>query len=143
MKPAATEFRVRVNGEAVAQAIVDFSDQLEISVVNSSGENGAVLALTVSSPSDLKSVENIQIDNKILSPGDTVTISLEEVPLATATHLISGSSHTVLVPQTRDDVVCSFCGKSKDDVAKMIAGPMAFICNECIVTCQEIVADET
>jgi len=27
---------------------------------------------------------------------------------------------------------CSFCGKSQNEVKKLIAGPTAFICNECI-----------
>jgi hypothetical protein len=32
-------------------------------------------------------------------------------------------------------LVCSFCGKDKDDVGKLIAGPAVFICNECIDLC--------
>ena len=37
---------------------------------------------------------------------------------------------------------CSFCGKTQDEVAKLIAGPGAYICNECIDLCNEIIADE-
>ena len=37
---------------------------------------------------------------------------------------------------------CSFCGKSQDQVRRLIAGPGAYICNECIALCQEIVADD-
>ena len=37
---------------------------------------------------------------------------------------------------------CSFCGKSQDEVAKLIAGPDVFICDECIGLCNEIVHDE-
>ncbi len=37
---------------------------------------------------------------------------------------------------------CSFCGKSQDQVRRIIAGPGAYICNECIALCQEIVADD-
>jgi ATP-dependent Clp protease ATP-binding subunit ClpX len=37
---------------------------------------------------------------------------------------------------------CSFCGKSQDEVAKLIAGPGAYICNECIDLCNEIIEDE-
>ena len=37
---------------------------------------------------------------------------------------------------------CSFCGKTQDEVAKLIAGPNAYICNECIDLCNEIIADE-
>ena len=37
---------------------------------------------------------------------------------------------------------CSFCGKSQDQVAKLIAGPGAFICNECVELCNEIIDDD-
>lgn len=37
---------------------------------------------------------------------------------------------------------CSFCGKSQDQVIKLIAGPDVFICDECIKLCTEIVAAE-
>ena len=33
---------------------------------------------------------------------------------------------------------CSFCTKDKDSVAKLIAGPGVYICNECIDLCNEI-----
>ena len=37
---------------------------------------------------------------------------------------------------------CSFCGKSQDEVKKLIAGPMVYICDECIGLCNEIIQDE-
>ena len=37
---------------------------------------------------------------------------------------------------------CSFCGKDQDDVAKLIAGPGVYICNECVSLCDRILADE-
>ena len=37
---------------------------------------------------------------------------------------------------------CSFCGKSQDEVKKLIAGPSVHICNECIDICNEIIADD-
>jgi hypothetical protein len=37
---------------------------------------------------------------------------------------------------------CSFCGKDKDSVAKMVAGPGVYICSECIGLCTEILASE-
>ena len=37
---------------------------------------------------------------------------------------------------------CSFCGKTQDQVAKLIAGPGAYICNECIELCNEIIDDD-
>ncbi|WP_210546700.1 ATP-dependent Clp protease ATP-binding subunit ClpX [Rhodoferax sp. PAMC 29310] len=37
---------------------------------------------------------------------------------------------------------CSFCGKSQDEVKKLIAGPSVFVCDECIDLCNEIIRDE-
>ena len=39
-------------------------------------------------------------------------------------------------------VFCSFCGKSQDEVRKLIAGPKVYICDECIDLCNDIIADE-
>ena len=36
---------------------------------------------------------------------------------------------------------CSFCGKHQDQVAKIIAGPGAYICNECVRLCVDILDD--
>lgn len=41
-----------------------------------------------------------------------------------------------------DDLLCSFCGKSQDEVKKLIAGPSVYICDECIQLCTEIIAEE-
>ncbi|MBI5558112.1 MAG: ATP-dependent Clp protease ATP-binding subunit ClpX [Deltaproteobacteria bacterium] len=40
------------------------------------------------------------------------------------------------------DVICSFCGKSQDEVRKLIAGPNVYICDECIDLCNEIVSED-
>ncbi|HBK85625.1 MAG TPA: ATP-dependent Clp protease ATP-binding subunit ClpX [Firmicutes bacterium] len=40
-------------------------------------------------------------------------------------------------------VKCSFCGKSQDQVKKLVAGPGVYICDECIELCMEIVDEET
>ena len=40
------------------------------------------------------------------------------------------------------NVRCSFCGKSQDEVDRIIAGPGVFICNECIRVCANIVEDD-
>ncbi|OUM96115.1 MAG: ATP-dependent protease ATP-binding subunit ClpX [Thermobacillus sp. ZCTH02-B1] len=37
---------------------------------------------------------------------------------------------------------CSFCGKSQDQVRKLVAGPGVYICDECIELCTEIVEEE-
>ena len=37
---------------------------------------------------------------------------------------------------------CSFCGKSQDQVRKLIAGQGVYICDECITLCREIIDEE-
>jgi ATP-dependent Clp protease ATP-binding subunit ClpX len=38
---------------------------------------------------------------------------------------------------------CSFCGKRQDEVKKLIAGPMVYICDECVELCGEMIEGET
>ncbi|MCI5972718.1 MAG: ATP-dependent Clp protease ATP-binding subunit ClpX [Anaerococcus sp.] len=41
------------------------------------------------------------------------------------------------------EIRCSFCGKDSSQVKRIIAGPNAYICNECVDLCHEIIAQET
>ena len=41
-----------------------------------------------------------------------------------------------------EDVKCSFCGKDSSQVDRIIAGPDAYICNECVDLCSEIIGAE-
>ena len=43
---------------------------------------------------------------------------------------------------TLGELVCSFCGKSQDEVKKLIAGPSVYICDECVSLCNEIIQEE-
>src|SRR5258707_4646355 len=47
-----------------------------------------------------------------------------------------------MVRRTDDTLRCSFCGKSQNEVQKLIAGPTVYICNECIDICNEIITDD-
>ncbi|OAI48492.1 ATP-dependent Clp protease ATP-binding subunit ClpX [Gammaproteobacteria bacterium SCGC AG-212-F23] len=38
---------------------------------------------------------------------------------------------------------CSFCGKSQNEVRKLIAGPSVYVCDECVVLCNDIISEET
>jgi ATP-dependent Clp protease ATP-binding subunit ClpX len=45
---------------------------------------------------------------------------------------------------TGDNYQCSFCGKAQNQVQRLIAGPdRAFICNECVTLCSQIIAEES
>ena len=37
---------------------------------------------------------------------------------------------------------CSFCGKTQDQVRRLIAGPNVYICDECVELCDEIIQEE-
>jgi len=41
-----------------------------------------------------------------------------------------------------DELHCSFCGKSKSEVDRLIAGPSVYICNECIGSCHELIQEQ-
>jgi ATP-dependent Clp protease ATP-binding subunit ClpX len=43
-----------------------------------------------------------------------------------------------LVHKKRQPLYCSFCGKERNEVGFLVAGPTVFICNECIELCREI-----
>jgi len=42
----------------------------------------------------------------------------------------------------KERLVCSFCGKSQDEVKKLVAGPNVYICDECINLCNEIISEQ-
>lgn len=44
--------------------------------------------------------------------------------------------------EERKQLKCSFCGKSQEQVRKLIAGPNVYICDECVGLCTDIVAEE-
>ncbi|MEW6482522.1 MAG: ATP-dependent Clp protease ATP-binding subunit ClpX [bacterium] len=42
----------------------------------------------------------------------------------------------------RDNLICSFCGRGRDEVERLVAGPGIFICNECIKSCNNAISEE-
>jgi ClpX C4-type zinc finger/Glyoxalase superfamily protein len=45
-------------------------------------------------------------------------------------------------PARPNTLYCTFCGKSQHDVKKLIAGPSAYICDECVELCVNIIREE-
>ena len=41
-----------------------------------------------------------------------------------------------------DVPICSFCGKDRDRVRKLVAGPNVYICDECVDLCCEILTED-
>ena len=46
------------------------------------------------------------------------------------------------MPKDDDKLKCSFCGKTQEQVKKLIAGPEVYICDECVELCNEILDEE-
>jgi hypothetical protein len=44
------------------------------------------------------------------------------------------------VDELQANIACSFCRKPPDAVARLVAGPGVFICNECVALCTELIA---
>lgn len=44
--------------------------------------------------------------------------------------------------EDKGQMKCSFCGKTQDQVRKLVAGPGVYICDECIRLCNEIIEEE-
>ena len=42
----------------------------------------------------------------------------------------------------KKDVRCSFCGRTQDEVKRLIAGPNAYICNDCVGICADLINEE-
>lgn len=55
---------------------------------------------------------------------------------------IEVDKHMFIDEETKGPVSCSFCGKSQEQVKKIVAGPGVYICNECIDLCKEIIDEE-
>ena len=55
---------------------------------------------------------------------------------------MTNSRNAVPSASQSETVCCSFCHKDKDAVAKLIAGPGVYICNECVNLCELIIAEE-
>lgn len=41
-----------------------------------------------------------------------------------------------------EPLTCSFCNKAQSEIAKLVAGPGVYICNECVDLCNQIIARE-
>lgn len=72
------------------------------------------------------------------------TTANKDKPTKTGEQSSAPLNNTDAAPKSKKKLIlhCSFCGKSQDEITKLIAGPRVFICNECIAICNEIIADD-
>jgi len=53
------------------------------------------------------------------------------------------SDEKIITANSSDKKIsCSFCGKSQEEVKKLIAGPNVYICNECVILCKDILVED-
>ena len=52
---------------------------------------------------------------------------------------MAGDDYNSRIPKLKR---CSFCGKTSEQVRRLVTGPNVSICNECILLCQEIISDD-
>jgi hypothetical protein len=65
-------------------------------------------------------------------------MSEEQEKIAQLKRAIKRLEERAAVEVCGDGDFCSFCGKEKSEVERLIAGPSVLICNECIAECNQI-----
>ena len=78
-------------------------------------------------------------------PSETPSRAAPEPKRRRASEIGTGDGHVTTTSSTKGPKVpyrCSFCGKSQEQVRKLIAGQGVYICDECINLCQEIIEEE-
>lgn len=113
--------------------------------IASEGESVAAVVLREQVGSDLSVVRDrvmeLLAEPGMADPGPGPAMASRpsdspEAPLVQATH------ERRLRDKPHQSIKCSFCGKSQNQVEKIIAGPGVFICSECIDLCVEIIEEE-
>ncbi len=49
---------------------------------------------------------------------------------------------TVEQEKPKDEMICSFCGKTRSEVRTLIVGPSVYICDGCVWVCVQVIAEE-
>jgi hypothetical protein len=160
--------KVTVNGKVVCVAAVPASSQLQSTVVLGGSFAKPELSVNGYIEKETPITEHLEWGKQHLKAGDTISIELVETerpdkPVASSTFDGSASveemnkrieediaklrlrvelegKEAVMAPPK--GTFCSFCGKEKGEVTKMVAGPAVFICNECISICNDILFEK-
>ncbi len=56
--------------------------------------------------------------------------------------MVAPTVHDGPVSEPSDVLSCSFCQKTQEQVKKLIVGPGAYICDDCVMLCYEIIEQE-
>jgi hypothetical protein len=130
---------VKVNDELLYEANITEEDQFEIAFAKLLGDSAAVLNVTGFVPSSLEDKKYFNWESQRIYSNDEITIHLQQKQGNHETSFVSHEEEED--EEAESSMVCSFCGKGDLEVKKMIAGENAFICNECVDLCQDIISD--
>jgi hypothetical protein len=125
-------FEVYINGQKICLAGV--------------GDNGVLSAMATFTASselqktefrvggmtkvDVETSQQIEWLDRELSVGDTITVKIVEA-----------EKYDMPLGQQTNYLQCSFCGKKQAEVANFITGPNNYICNECVVSCLQVITE--
>ena len=76
---------------------------------------------------------------RVAETGEAYVVALRHVRASTKENLSMSSTEQ----STAQLMHCTFCGKSNREVAKLIAGPGVYICDECVALCNGVIGAET
>ncbi len=135
------QYEIKKNGEIICTAAVDEFDQLEVALAKLIGDDISILNVTAFIPSCAESNDYISWETRKVEIGDEITISTKEIPTESAP-FIDGEHDEEEDENPESEIYCSFCGKGNLEIDQMVSGDEAFICNECIELCSDIVKSE-
>src|ERR1700684_3702984 len=93
---------------------------------------------------NLRKIEKDTDRDYFMSPQQAVEYGIIDEVIVSRRHSKQAAGGTMAKHDDRSgNWFCSFCGKSQDEVRKLIAGPTVYICDECIDLCNDIIAEET
>ncbi len=134
------QYEIKSNGEVVCTAKVDEHDQLEVAIAKLVGYESPVINITAFLSSSPESSDPVVWETQKIEVGDEITITSKEIISETSS--VNGDHYDEEDENYGSDMFCSFCGKGNHEINKMIAGEQAFICDECVELCSDIVESE-
>ena len=134
-------FEILLNGKTLCEAGVSEEDQLEAALVKLLESDQPILNVTVFEPSNKNAENFLTWKTEVLNVGDEVTIKLSSGEKESKSY-VNASEKESSESEVESTMFCSFCSKGNFEVQKFIAGNNAYICDECIELCHDIVEDE-
>ena len=132
-------YTISVNGEKLCEVGVQEEDQLEVALAKLAGDESGVLNLTALLPSCSGPDNALSWETYYVDVGDEVCITIQNSPREGGAYL---DDYRPEEDET-DPLRCSFCRKTSREVKQIVSGNDAFICNECIGMCVDILDTET